>query len=65
MFGFTNVILGYLLSIFRYGEAANIFGMIGSILILIGLYLVFNNDILNDDDNNMKYIIDIDKILRL
>jgi drug/metabolite transporter (DMT)-like permease len=38
--GFSSVIVGYGISFFRYGEAPNIFGILGSIGILVGLILI-------------------------
>ena len=37
MLGFTNVILSYIVSMIRYNEYPNIFVIIGSCLIFIGL----------------------------
>lgn len=38
--GFCSVIIGYIISIFRYGESPNIFGILGGIGILIGLIFI-------------------------
>lgn len=38
--GFTAVVLGYFISIFRYGEVPNVVGLAGSLSILVGLVLV-------------------------
>lgn len=40
--GFCSVIIGYLISIFRYGESPNIFGVVGSVGILIGLIFILH-----------------------
>lgn len=37
MVGFWAVILGYLISVFRYKEEVNLIGVVGSIVIFIGL----------------------------
>ena len=38
--GFSTVIVGYVISLVRYGEAPNIFGVIGSVCILVGLVCI-------------------------
>jgi uncharacterized membrane protein len=40
MIGMWSVILGYIISIFRYNEKLNMIGVSGSCLIFIGLILV-------------------------
>jgi len=38
--GFSGTVLGYLISIFRYGETPSFVGIMGSIMIFVGLVLV-------------------------
>jgi drug/metabolite transporter (DMT)-like permease len=37
---FSGTVTGYIISIFRYGETPNLFGILGSIILFIGLVLV-------------------------
>lgn len=46
MLGFTSILIGYIVSIFRYGEQPNFVSLLGVILLIIGMYkTIFNKEI--------------------
>lgn len=51
MMSYNSIIIGYLISVFRYGEKPNLFVNVGVILLAIGMYqTLFNMHVDGDED---------------
>ena len=46
-FHFTAIIVGYLVSIFRYGEEVNVFCVVGALAIVVGVICILLNKVSN------------------